>query len=290
VTLASRLSPHFLDVRYLLDTSTIYAEMGLLALAMTIVIISGNIDLSVGSIMVLVASLAAKMFEAGLSLPLVIVASATIGAGLGGINGWFVAKLKLPSFLMTLGTMAMARGVAQAMLGPNSIKLPKEFVGLDQSTIFGIPWPLLIFLSCAVVTGVLLHKTVFGRWVIAVGSGEKAALFSGVPVDRIKVIVFALSGFMAAIAALLMDSRLAVARHDLARGIELDAITIAVVGGAAIKGGEGTILGTTLALFLIMVLKTAMGVANVKAEYQLTAIGVLLILAVFAERLRPSRQ
>ncbi|MEQ1820999.1 MAG: ABC transporter permease [Fimbriimonadaceae bacterium] len=287
--LASRLSPHFLDLRYLLDTSTIYAETGLLALAMTLVIVSGNIDLSIGSIMVLVACLAAKMSEAGLGIPIVVLGSIGIGVVLGATNGYVIAKLRLPSFLMTLATMAIARGVAQAMLGPKSIKLPKEFVGLDQATVIGMPWPLIIFLAAAIAVGVLLHKSVTGRWIIGLGTNEKAALFSGVPIDRVKVLVFAISGLMAALAGLMIDSRLAVARHDLARGIELDAITIAVVGGAAIQGGEGTILGTTLALFLIMVIKTAMGVANIKAEYQLPVIGALLILAVLADRLRRNR-
>jgi rhamnose transport system permease protein len=286
IILASRLSPHFLDARYLLDTSTLYAEMGLLALAMTLVIISGNIDLSVGSIMVLVACLAAKFFEMGLGIPAVVFLSLIIGSSLGSLNGYLIAKLKLPSFLMTLGTMAIARGAAQAMMGPSSVKLPKAFTGLDQSLVLGLPWPLTIFLLCAVLIGILLHRTVFGRWVTGVGSNEKAALFSGVPVDRVKILVFGLSGLMAAGAALMMDSRYGVARHNFALGIELEAITVAVLGGAAIKGGEGTILGTTFALFLFMVIKTAMGVANVKPEYQLTAIGVLLILAVLAERLR----
>ncbi len=282
---ATRLSPHFLDARYLLDTSTLYVETGLLALAMTLVIVSGNIDLSVGSMLVLTACLVAKLMDSGMGIFPAVIAGMVIGAALGTVNGLLVAKFRLPSFLVTLGMMAVARGAAQAMLGSTSIKLPKGFKGIDQSLVLGLPWPLIIFIFGALLIGLLLHRTVFGRWVFALGTNESASRYAGVPIDRVKVSVFALSGLMAGIGALLMDSRLAVARYDLARGIELDAITVAVVGGAAIKGGKGSILGTTLALFLIMVMRTAMGVASVKAEYQLTAIGALLIIAVLAGNL-----
>ena len=287
--MATRLSPHFLDARYLLDTSTLYVETGLLALAMTVVIVSGNIDLSVGSMLVLTACLVAKLMDGGMGTIPAIIAGMVIGTSLGTVNGLLVAKFRLPSFLVTLGMMAVARGAAQAMLGSTSIKLPKDFKGIDQSLVFGLPWPLIIFVVGAVVIGLLLHRTVFGRWVFALGTNESASRYAGVPIDRVKISVFALSGLMAGIGALLMDSRLAVARYDLARGIELDAITVAVVGGAAIKGGKGSILGTTLALFLIMVMRTAMGVASVKAEYQLTAIGALLIIAVIAGNLDERR-
>lgn len=283
--LASRLSPHFLDIHYLLDTSTLYAETGLMALAMTFVIISGNIDLSVGSNLVLTACLSAKLLAAGWGIPSVVVAACLMGTCFGAINGWLVAKLKLPSFLVTLGTMAIYRGIAQAMLGPASVKLPKAFTGLDQLLWFKVPVPFLIFLFATMVLGLILHRTVFGRWVYSIGTSERASTYSGLPVDRTKIIVFALSGLTCGIAALLINSRLGVARHDLAPGIELDVITVVVVGGAAITGGKGSTLGTVLALFLVMLVRTSMGVANVKAEYQLTVIGGLLILAVLAGNL-----
>jgi len=276
----SRLSPHFADAAYLLNSSTLYMEMGLISLGMTLVIISGNIDLSVGSILVLTACITAKLLDIGLSIPLAVVMALGIGTVLGMINGLVVAKLRIPSFLVTLGTMALYRGAAQAMLGPTSVKLPHNFVGLDMKSVGGLPYPLIIFLLAAIVIGLLLHQTVFGRWIFAVGTNESASLYSAIPVDRVKIIVFALTGFLCGIGALMIDSRLGVARHDLVPGIELDAITVAVVGGASIAGGKGTILGTVLALVLIDVLHTGMGVANVKAEYQLTVIGVLLVAAV----------
>jgi rhamnose transport system permease protein len=283
--LASIFSPNFMDVRYLLDSSTIYMEIGVIALAMTFVIVAGQIDLSVGSNVVLTACLAAKLLESGWGIIPTVLAACLIGTLLGTFNGVLVAKLKLPSFLVTLGTMAIYRGAAQAMMGPGSVKLPKDFTGLDQRYFLGLPWPLLLFLVAAVVAGLVLHGTVYGRWVFALGTNESASRYSGLPIDRVKVSVFALAGLMAGLGAVLIDSRLGVARHSLATGMELDVITVVVVGGTAITGGRGTVLGSVLALFLVMMIKTAMGVANVKAEYQLTTIGVLLILAVLAGRI-----
>lgn len=278
----ARMSPNFLDASYLLSNSTLYVEIGLLALGMTFVIISGNIDLSVASMVALVACITAKMFETGMGTPVVVVSALVMGALLGAMNGVLVAKLALPSFLVTLGTMAAYRGAAQAMMGPQSVALPESFKGIDKIGIAGIPTPLIVLVVLAIVVAVVLHQTVFGRWVFAVGTNESASRYAGVPVDRVKIAVFALTGLMAGIGALLLNSRLAVARHDLARGWELDAITVVVVGGTAIAGGRGGILGSFLALFLITILKTGMGVMNVKAEYQLTAIGILLIVAVFS--------
>ena len=278
----SRLSSDFLDIRYLLSNFTLYAETGLLALGMTLVIASGNIDLSVGSNMVLTACLAAKLLQSGGSPAAVVSLSCCIGALLGAANGLLVARLKLPSFLVTLGTMAAYRGAAQAMLGASSVKIPETFQGIDRATLLGIPWPLVVFLILAVVCALLLHRTVFGRWILAVGSNESASRYSGIPVAKVKVGAFAITGLLAGIGALLLVSRLGVARHDLAPGIELDAITIVVVGGTSVLGGRASMLGSVLAFVLIGLIKTGMGVANVKTEYQLTAIGVLLILAALS--------
>lgn len=287
--LAAIFAPNFMSVSYLLDSSTIYVETGLLAIGVTFVIVSGNIDLSIASNLVLTACLTAKFLEARPSIPQAAVFACGVGSLLGLINGLLVAKLRLPSFLVTLGTMATYRGAAQAMLGPASVKLPTGFKGLDQSTVFGVPWPLIIFLALALVGGFILHRTVFGRWVFALGTNESAARYSALPADGVKIGVFALTGFLCGVGALLIDSRLAVARHSLASGMELDAITVAVVGGAAISGGRGSMFGTTCALFLIALIKVAMGVANVKPEYQLTAIGALLILAVMVMNLDLTR-
>jgi len=245
------------------------------------VIVSGNIDLSVASMTVLVACVTARLMESGRSVPVSCALGIGLGVALGAINGLLIAKVKLPSFVVTLATMAVYRGIAQVLLGANSAKVAPSFVGLDTQYLPGhIPIPLVILLVTAVVLGLVLHRTLFGRWVFAIGTNEVASFYSGLPVAAVKVGVFALSGLMAAMAALLMDSRLGVARFDHARGLELDAITAVLLGGASIFGGRGSVLGTTLALFLVAVLRIGMGVANVKAEYQLAVIGTLLVVAV----------
>lgn len=276
-------SKYFLDYRYILDSSVPYVETGLLALGMTFVIVSGNIDLSVASMTVLVACVTARFMESGWS----IASSCGIGIGLGlllgAINGVLVAKVKLPSFVVTLATMAAYRGIAQVLLGPTSAKVSPGFVGLDTQYLPGhVPIPFALFLGMAVLAGVILHRTLFGRWVFAIGTNEVASYYSGIPTAAVKIGVFTFSGLMSAFAAFLLDSRLAVARFDHAQGLELDAITAVLLGGASIFGGRGTMLGTVLALFLIAVLRIGMGVANVKAEYQLVVIGALLIVAVLS--------
>ena len=279
-------SKYFLDYRYLLDSSTLYVETGLLALGMTFVIVSGNIDLSVASMTALVACVTARMMETGKSTPVACAIGIGLGIALGAINGLLIAKVKLPSFVVTLATMAVYRGIAQVLLGANSAKVAPGFVGLDMQYLPGhIPIPLVILLVIAVILGLILHRTLFGRWVFALGTNEVASFYSGIPVAFVKIGVFATSGLMAAIAALLMDSRLGVARFDHARGLELDAITAVLLGGASIFGGRGTVLGTTLAVFLVSVLRIGMGVANVKAEYQLAVIGALLVFAVLSGNL-----
>ncbi|MCL5046305.1 MAG: ABC transporter permease [Actinobacteria bacterium] len=279
----SSLSPYFLDARFLFDSTSLYMEVGVAALAMTFVIIAGQIDLSVASAMALVACVTAVLYRSGLAMVLTVVAGLFLGVCLGFFNGLLVTRLRLPALTVTLGTLALYRGIAQILLGDHSLgRFPDWFIGIDLhylgSTI--VPLPLAIFLVLAVALGLVLHRTVFGRWVYSIGTNELAARYSGIPVDRTKMLIFGLSGLAAAAGGLMMMSRLGVARFDMATGRELDVITAVVLGGTDIFGGRGSILGTVIALFLVGILRTGMGVANIKAENQLTVIGGLLILAI----------
>lgn len=281
--IAASLSEFFLDARYLLESSTLYMEIGIMALAMTFVIVAGHIDLSCAAIMALAACVAAWIHAATGAPALAMLAMAPlIGAALGAFNGALVAWMKLPSLVVTLGTMALFRGLAKALLGDGSISLPRGVVGIDYAFVPGtwIPAPLVVFLGLAVVAGVALHKTVFGREVVQVGVNPEAARFAGVATARATMMVFVVSGFAAGLAAALLCSRLGVARWDHGRGWELDVITVVVLGGAAITGGRGTIFGTAVALFLVAVLRRGMGVAMISEERQLAAVGALLIVAV----------
>lgn len=280
---SAMLSPYFLDGRYLFDSTSAYIEIGILALAMTFVIISGNIDLSVASGLALVAVVTAMLHvQLGLPMELVIVLSLGFGALLGLFNGLLVVKLGLPSLAVTLGTLALYRGVAQVLLGDHSLSgFPEWFVGMDFIKAGGlVPLPLILFSGLAVLFGLVLHKTVFGRYLYAIGANEAAARYAGIPVDRVKLAVFVISGLMMSVGALLMVSRLGVARYDLAIGDELAVVTTVVLGGVHIYGGRGALFGAVLALFVIGFLSTGMGVANIRSENQLVVIGLLLLIAV----------
>lgn len=285
-------SPYFLDFRYLLDRSSLYVETGLLALAMTLVIVCGHIDLSVAATLALVACVTARLMEANVPWAVAIPAGIALGAALGWVNGVLIAKFKLPSFMVTLGTMAAYRGAAQAMVGSGSAKVPPSLIGIDMITIPGtpVPAPLVLLALFAIGVGILLHRTTFGRRIEAVGTNERASFYAGLPTARVTISVFALAGGLAGVAGMLMSSRLGVSRYDHGAGLEVDAITAVVLGGADIAGGSGTIAGTMLALLLLGLLRTDLGIANVTAEYQLAAVGALLVLAILLNNFLSSRK
>ena len=291
---SSLLSPYFLDTQFLFREAMLYIEIGIMALGLTFIISSGNLDLSVASNLAMVACVTAWLHaEKGVPMEIAIFLGMLVGTLGGALNGVLVAYLGLPSLTVTLGTLALYRGVAQILLGDHSIQaMPQWFFGIDRVTIPGtlIPAPFAIFLLLALLLGLVLHKTILGRWVFSLGTNENAAYFSGVPVKRVKLALFTLSGFLNALAAMMINSRLMVARYDHARGWELDAITAVVLGGTSIVGGRGTLFGTVIAIFLIGVLRTGMGVANVKVEAQLTVVGSLLIAAVIITNLLAGRR
>lgn len=275
----------FRDAGYLFDRSSLVMETGVMAVGMTFVIISGNIDLSCASMLALVGVVVTS-FSRQFHIPFIVMVllAPILGAILGAVNGVVVALLRLPSLVVTLATMAIYRGLAQAMVGDSSVAVPDWFVGIDQQVIGNSPisMPIVIFLAIALVFGLVLHRTVAGRWVFAMGTNPDAALYAGVPIAGVTIGSFVLSGVLSSVAALMWMSRLGHAKFNDANGAELDVITTVVLGGTSIFGGRGTMFGTVLALFLLFVLQTGMGLHNIKAEYQVTAIGGLLIFAVLA--------
>ena len=278
--------PRFMDAGYLLDRSSLYIEVGLMALAMTFVIVSGQIDLSCASMLALVATVSAVAHARwGVPIGVAIAAAPVFGGCLGLVNGWLVAKLGLPSLVVTLATMAVYRGLAQVLLGDHSQALPLQVAGIDRYFVAGIPVPLLTLGLLALAGGLVLHRTVLGRWVTATGTNSQASRYAGIPVAGVTLAVFVFSGVMAGLAGVIMASRLGVARYDHAMGLELEVITAVVLGGASIFGGRGTIYGTMIALALMATIQTGMGVANIKAEYQQAANGALLVLAVLLSNL-----
>lgn len=275
------LSPYFRDLAFIFDSTSLYIEYGIVALMLTLVIISGQIDLSVASAMAFIGCFTAYVFDAGVPFPLAIAIGIVTGALMGLFNGWIITFFGLPSIIVTIGTLSLFRGLAQVLLGDISISgFPDWFVGIDFEYLWFIPVPFLIFTGLFVVMLIVLTKTVFGRHVYAIGTNEKAARYSGIPVNRMKLILFGLSGVFAAIGGILMISRLGVARYNLASGGELEVVTIALLGGTDINGGRGGVVGTFIAFLVLATLKTGMSVANVKIESQLTVLGFLLIFAI----------
>jgi rhamnose transport system permease protein len=282
------LSPYFLDTRNLFDMTFNFMEKSIIALPMAFIIISGNIDLSVASTLAMSAVLMATRFQAGWNIWLAMLFGLAVGALGGLLNGTIVAKMRLPSLVVTLGTYALYRGVAFVVLGDRAVTgFPSQFLRLGQGYVGDtpVPVPLVIFAVLAMLFGLLLHRTAFGRFVHAMGNNEEACRYSGVAVDRIKILLFTLSGLMSALAAVLLTARFNSTRPNIATGFELEVITAVVLGGVSIFGGEGTMPGVVLALFLVGVVARGMSLKNAPGEIQNIVIGALLILAILLPQL-----
>ncbi|MCX8024324.1 MAG: ABC transporter permease [Thermanaerothrix sp.] len=286
--LNAKLSPFFLNAQNLSRTSSDFMEMGLMMLAMTYIIVTGNIDLSVASNLGMCASFMGWLFNNGVNIWVAALAALVLGTLGGLLNGTLIAKFKLPALVVTLGTYAFFRGMAYVLLGDQAARgYPASFTYLGQGKLPGtlIPFSVALFAVLAVVFGLVLHKTAFGRYLFAIGNNEKAARYSGIPVDRIKIIIFTLSGFMSALAALIMAARFGSTRPDIATGMELSVITTVVLGGVDINGGVGTMVGAVLSLILIGLMKFGMGLLNIQGQVQGIAIGLLLIFSILLPRL-----
>ncbi|MEW5959298.1 MAG: ABC transporter permease, partial [Chloroflexota bacterium] len=284
----SVLSPHFLNANNIFRTVSDFMEMGLMMLTMVFIIVSANIDLSVASSLAMCASFMGWLFNNGWNIWAAAGAALILG-GLGGLlNGYLIAKVRLPALVVTLGTFAFYRGIAYVLLGDQAARgYPASFTYLGQGKLGNtpIPFSLLLFLIFAVIFGLVLHKTTFGRFVYAIGSNEAACRYSGVAVDRIKMTIFVVSGLMSALAGIVMASRFGSTRPDIGLGLELDVITATVLGGVDIMGGSGTMVGAVLSLFLIGDMRFGMSLMNIQGQVQSIAIGLLLIMAILLPNL-----
>lgn len=289
VVVASQISPFFLDINYILRSFTLSAEFAIVALVLTMVIIAGEIDLSPAANMALSACLFAWAQASGVPMPLAIGIGLLSGLVMGAINAFMVIRLQLPSIIVTIGTLTLYRGLAQVIAGDKSIRVPEWFIGIDRAMILGIPVPVLIFALCALVLGLVLAGTIFGRQIYQIGTNEIAARHAGIRTRRIKLILFLLVGVVSAVAGMMTASRLGSVRYDLGLGGELQMVLMAMLGGTYIFGGRGTILGTFLAAWLLVVVSTGMTVANWLPAIQLTVLGILLIIAIIATNFIYSR-
>jgi rhamnose transport system permease protein len=276
-------SPYFLNFSSFSLMFSSFSEKSIMVLAMMLIIISGEIDLSVASVLGLASAVLGATFAAGWPLWLAIVAALLTGVFCGLFNGLLVTRVGLPSLVVTLGTLALFRGAAYIVLGERGISdYPDAFTTFGFGFIPGtlIPWTFLIFVALAVVVGVALHGSWVGRQIYAIGNNKEAARFAGIPVARIKLILFVVSGLVAALAGVIFTARFATSRADNAVGYELDVITVVLLGGVSIFGGRGSMLGVLLALFTVAALRESFALANYPDQVQSILVGVLLIVSV----------
>ena len=280
-------SDRFFTVDNLLNQGRLMAEVGLVALAMTFVIASAGIDLSVGSILGLVAILLGVFWQKlGLPLPVAMGLGVVVGGIAGLVNGIIITRFRVPPLIATLATLALYRGLAEGISQARSVRgYPEWFFVLGQGEVLGVPTQLWIFLACAVVAAIVLGMSTFGRATYVTGANAVAARFSGIPVDRTILLIYTASGLIAGLAAVIFVSRVSTTRSDMGTGLELDVITAVVLGGTSIFGGRGTIIGTLLGLILMQALKNGLALAGVKGDGTIVVIGLILIATIIISNL-----
>jgi ribose transport system permease protein len=299
VVIFSLASPNFFQTSNLMSVLLATAVNGVLAVASTFIIITGGIDLSVGTAMTFTAVISG-VFITMWHLPMwtgILMAPVT-GMVCGLFSGTFVTKLKIPPFIATLGMMMVTKGLSMVISGTKPIYFTDTpaYSNISLGSVVGaaipkLPMPnaVLLLLLLAVLASLVLNKTLLGRYTFALGSNEEAVRLSGVNVDRWKIAVYAFSGILVGMAGLLISSRLNSAQPALGQGYELDAIAAVVIGGTSLSGGEGTILGTIIGAFIISTLTNGLRILSVPQEWQTVVTGVIIIIAVYLDILRRRR-
>jgi ribose/xylose/arabinose/galactoside ABC-type transport system permease subunit len=283
VLILSQLSPYFLTVDNLLDASRFFVESGLIALGMTMVIVTKGIDLSVGSLFALVSVTVGFSYAAGVPLIGAIALGVFVGLAGGAFNGVLVAFLGLSPLTVTLGTFALFRGIAFAWTQAGAVSnFPGWFAYLGQFYLGGIvPGQLLVLVVASLIAWLLLSRTPFGRHLYGIGLNERAALLSGVPTQRTKFAAYVIVGLLVAVAAIIYTSRVYTARANAGFGLELSVIAAVALGGVDIKGGSGKISGTILGVLILATLQNGLILAGVSNDLGLLLTGVVLVVGVF---------
>ncbi|MFJ5761650.1 ribose ABC transporter permease RbsC [Neobacillus sp. NPDC093182] len=287
VVIVSILNPSFLEPLNILNLLRQVAINALIAFGMTFVILTGGIDLSVGAILALSSALTAGMMVSGIDPILAIIIGCILGGLMGMVNGLFITKGKMAPFIATLATMTIFRGLTLVYTGGNPI------TGLGDNYLFqlfgrgyflGIPVPAVTMVLTFVVLFIILHKTPFGRKTYAIGGNEKAALISGIKVPKVKIMIYSLSGMLAALAGAILTSRLNSAQPTAGTSYELDAIAAVVLGGTSLSGGKGRIFGTLIGALIIGTLNNGLNLLGVSSFYQMVVKGIVILIAVLLDR------
>lgn len=290
VAVSASTSPQFLTVGNQVNLFQLSIEKVIVALMMTFIIINAEIDLSVGSMMGLSACAFGWMVQQGVDAGIAIAICLAIGVVGGAVNGWFVTALGLPSLVVTLATLIGFRGLARVLVEDRGINaFPAWFNALGQQGLIGpLPFALVSFAVLFVLLYIVLEHSGFGRKTYVIGSNREVAEFAGIDTARHKMILFIGSGVISAFAGLLYAARVGAVRGDVAFGFELDIITIVLLGGVSIFGGAGTLVGTGLAILIVLNLRNGMALANITGHIQTGVIGILLIASVIVPRIRIS--
>ena len=288
------INSNFLTANNLLNLLLQVTSNALIAFGMTFVILTGGIDLSVGSILALSSALTAGLLGSGMPVTLAILISLILGCILGMMNGLLISYGKLAPFIVTLATMTIFRGATLVYTNGNPITKGLSdtflFQFLGQGYIVGIPFPVIIMFIVFIVLYVLLHKTAFGKSVYVIGGNEKAAYISGVKLNKVKIIIYSISGIMASISGLIITSRLSSAQPTAGASYEMDAIAAVVLGGTSLSGGKGRILGTLIGALIIGVLNNGLNIIGVSAFWQQVVKGVVILIAVLIDRFKVVKQ
>jgi ribose transport system permease protein len=296
VAVFSVASPNFLQFNNFVGILLATAVNGVLALGVTFVIISGGIDLSIGTVMTLSAVMTGVLIT-NMHLPILVglVGGIATGGIAGLVNGVLIARLKIPPFIATLGMLNVAKGLALVISGLKPIyfndtpEVNQAAMGSVVGTLipsFAIPNIVLVFLGAALIASLVLSTTILGRYTFALGSNEEASRLSGVGVQRWKIAVYSVCGLFAGLAGVLIAARLNSAQPSLGQGYELDAIAAAVIGGTSLSGGEGSILGTVIGAFIISTLTNGLRILSVPQEWQIVVTGGIVIMAVYLDVIR----
>jgi ribose transport system permease protein len=296
IVVFSVASPNFMQTQNILAILQATSVNGVLAIAATLVIITGGIDLSVGTLMTFCAVIGGVLLTyLGLPLPIGVVGAILAGTCAGIVSGTIIAKLKVPPFIATLGMMMVMKGLSLVISGTRPIYFNDTpgFTQIAQGSLVGavipslpIPNGVLVLFAVAIIAAFVLSKTALGRYTFALGSNEEAVRLSGVNVDRWKIAVYATAGSICGVAGILIASRLNSAQPALGQGYELDAIAAVVIGGTSLSGGRGTVLGTLIGALIISVLANGLRILSVAQEWQTVVTGCIIILAVYADILR----
>jgi ribose transport system permease protein len=289
----SIVAKNFFTMRSILSLLLQTSATTIMGIGVTFAIITGGIDLSIGSVIALSGTVAVMVAMAGVPIWISMLIGLIVGSICGFLNGLMITRLKLPPFIATLGMLMVARGVALTITNANAWPAPDDFGNLGNNTIFGtgpqfpgIPYPVLIMIAVALLFSFILGKTRIGRYIYAIGSNEEAARLSGIKVNQVKIVAYIISGLLAGMVGIILASRMVTSQPNSADGYELYAIASAVIGGTSLMGGVGTVLGTVIGSFIIGILNVGLTMSGANYFLQKIVIGLVVIGAVAVDQLK----